>query len=553
MASGGPANIDRIRQFSWPSLWVLATLLLVAVFLSPILAVFVAASGESNDLWAHLASTVLPRYVGNTLVLAVGVGTVALSFGVSSAWLVTRYAFPGRRWLEWMLLLPAAVPAYIVAYTYTDFLEYAGPVQSLLRDIFGWQSARDYWFPEIRSMGGAILVMGSVLYPYVYLMARTAFLLTPASLYETAMVAGRDLFWSVALPLARPAIAAGLALVLMETISDFGTVEFFAIETLTLGIFNVWLGMNNLAAAAQIASLTFLFIIALLAIEIIARSHRQFMDTGRRPHPLVARKLNGWQSWGCTLACLVPITIGFLIPVGVLLGFVLRGYSLNFDDAVLTAMWNSLFIATTTALVVMSTATFMTLVCAYRGNTILRQAAALASVGYAFPGTILAIGVVTVIGAVDWFITRTLGSTLGIGSEGLLAGSLVLIILACSTRFQAIGYGAMTSGQQRLPRNLMHASRTLGRTFGQSLREIILPLLAKSFIAGGLLVFVDVMKELPMTLLLRPFNFETLATYVYQFAKDELLEEVAMPALVIVLTGIIPVIVMNAALRRILR
>ena len=553
MAKAASAILLRITQVSWPTSWVVATLFLVAVFISPILAVFAAATGDSNELWSHLANTVLPRYVGNTVILAAGVGTIALLFGVSTAWLVSRYEFPGRRSMEWILLLPAAVPAYIVAYTYTDFLEYAGPVQGLLRDMFGWRSARDYWFPEIRSMGGAILVMGAVLYPYVYLMARTAFLLTPASLYETALVAGRDVFWSVALPLARPAIVAGLALVLMEALSDFGTVEYFAIETLTLGIFNVWLGMNNLAAAAQIACLSFIFVIALLAVEIIARSRRQFVDTGRRPTPISAQRLHGWRAWVCLLACIIPVLVGFVIPIGVLLGFVVRGYSLSLDSAVISAIQNSLFLAGTTAVVVMSTATFMVLVCTYRGNTFLRQAAAVASVGYAFPGTILAIGVVTVTGALDWFLGGILDSMFGFGQEGLLAGSLILIILACSTRFQAIGYGAMTSGQQRLPPNLMHASRTLGRTFGESLREIILPLLAKSFIAGGLLVFVDVMKELPMTLLLRPFNFETLATYVYQFAKDELLEEAALPALVIVLAGILPVVIMNAALRRITR
>ena len=553
MAKAASAILLRITQVSWPTSWVVATLFLVAVFISPILAVFAAATGDSNELWSHLANTVLPRYVSNTVILAAGVGTIALLFGVSTAWLVSRYEFPGRRSMEWILLLPAAVPAYIVAYTYTDFLEYAGPVQSLLRDMFGWRSARDYWFPEIRSMGGAILVMGAVLYPYVYLMARTAFLLTPASLYETALVAGRDVFWSVALPLARPAIVAGLALVLMEALSDFGTVEYFAIETLTLGIFNVWLGMNNLAAAAQIACLSFIFVIALLAVEIIARSRRQFVDTGRRPTPISAQRLHGWRAWVCLLACIIPALVGFVIPIGVLLGFVVRGYSLSLDSAVISAIQNSLFLAGTTAVVVMSTATFMVLVCTYRGNTFLRQAAAVASVGYAFPGTILAIGVVTVTGALDWFLGGILDSMFGFGQEGLLAGSLILIILACSTRFQAIGYGAMTSGQQRLPPNLMHASRTLGRTFGESLREIILPLLAKSFIAGGLLVFVDVMKELPMTLLLRPFNFETLATYVYQFAKDELLEEAALPALVIVLAGILPVVIMNAALRRITR
>ena len=319
MAKAASAILLRIRQLNWPTPWVVATLLLVAVFISPILAVFAAATGDSDQLWSHLATTVLPRYVSNTVTLAAGVGVIALLFGVSSAWLVSRYEFPGRRWMEWILLLPAAVPAYIVAYTYTDFLEYAGPVQSLLRDMFGWNSARDYWFPEIRSMGGAILVMGAVLYPYVYLMARTAFLLTPASLYETALVAGRDVFWSVALPLARPAIVAGLALVLMEALSDFGTVEYFAIETLTLGIFNVWLGMNNLAAAAQIACLSFVFVLALLAVEIIARSHRQFVDTGRRPTPISAQRLYGWRGWGCLFACLIPVIVGFVVPVGVLL------------------------------------------------------------------------------------------------------------------------------------------------------------------------------------------------------------------------------------------
>ena len=533
--------------------WTLVTLVLVAIFMAPIVAVFVAATGDSGDLWGHLFETVLPRYVANTVVLMVGVGIVTALFGISTAWIVTSYEFPGRRMVEWMLLLPAAVPAYLVAYTYTDFLEYAGPVQGALRDLFGWQSARDYWFPEIRSMGGAMLVIGAVLYPYVYMMTRTAFLLTPGSLLETSKVAGQSTFWFVALPLARPAIVAGLALVLMETLSDFGTVEYFAIETLTLGIFNVWLGMNSLPAAAQIAVVAFLFIIALLVVELMARANRRYTDTTKRSVPLPPERMSGWRASACLALCLIPICVGFVLPVGVLLNFVISGQSVGFDAAVTQAALNSITIAAAVALLVMSVATFMTLVASYQSGIVVQRATALASIGYAFPGTILAIGVVTAGGALDNAIASLLSGVFGLTYTGWLTGSIGLVVLACAVRFQAIGYGAMTSGLERLPPNLLYASRTLGCTFGETVRVVILPLIQKSFIAGGLLVFVDVMKELPMTLLLRPFNYETLATYVYQFAKDELLEEAALPALLIVLAGIPPIVIVNAALRRLAR
>ena len=363
----------------------------------------------------------------------------------------------------------------------------------------------------------------------------------------------RDVFRLVAIPMARPAIVAGLALVLMETISDFGTVEYFAIETLTLGIFNVWLGMNSLPAAAQISVLCFLFIIALLIVEQLARARRQYKDTTRRAKTLARQRVGGFAAVGYALVCVLPIAIGFLLPVGVLLDFVLSGYSLDFDSQMLSAAFNSFFLAFVVAFVIMAAAAFMGIIATYQGGVRLKRAAQLASVGYAFPGTILAIGVVTAGGIVDTQLANVLQSTLGVSYEGWLTGSLGLVILACVIRFQAIGYGAVSTGLERLPPNMMNASRTLGRGFGESLRIIVLPLIKKSLLAGGLLVFVDVMKELPMTLLLRPFNFETLATYVYQFAKDELLEEAALPALAIVATGIIPVIVMNTALARMTR
>ena len=544
------APLVAARRCPGPNPWVLAAVVIVVILLGPILAVFGAATGDSGGLWKHLFETVLPRYVANTFILMVGVGIVSLMFGVSAAWTVVRYDFVGRQWFQWMLLLPAAVPAYLIAYTYTDFLEYAGPVQKMLREQFGWHSARDYWFPEIRSMGGAMLVMGAVLYPYVYVMARTAFLLTPASLYEVGMLANRSLFWKIGLPLARPAIAAGLALALMETISDFGTVEYFAIETLTLGIFNVWLGMNSLTAAAQIAAFAFLFVIALLTLELVARARRRFTDTTRRAVPLRVERAEGLQAARCWMICGVPILIGFVGPVAVLGSFVLEGYSLVIDDAWANAATNSVLLAVTVALLVMAAAAFMGLVGMFQGGAVLRRTTAVASVGYAFPGTILAIGVVTAGGAVDDGIGLLADGLFGITYQGWLTSGVTLIVFACVIRFQAIGYGAVTSGLERLPPNMMNANFLLGRSLGHGMRRVILPLIKLSFVAGGLLVFVDVMKELPMTLLLRPFNFETLPTYVYQFAKDELLEEAALPALIIVAAGILPVIMMNSVLSR---
>jgi len=536
---------------TWLNPWRLVTVFLVVAFLSPVAAIVVTATGDSAGLWSHLAETVLPRYVANTLTLMGGVGALTLLFGVTTAWIVFRYDFPGRRSVQWILLLPAAIPGYLIAYTYTDFLEYAGPVQVVLRDLFGWQSARDYWFPEIRSMGGAILVLGAVLYPYVYVMARTAFVLTPASLFEVSRMMGRGHFWRVGLPLARPAIVAGLALVLMETVSDFGTVEYFAIETLTLGIFNVWLGMNSLTAAAQIATFSFLFIIVLLAVEVLARARRRFVDTTQRSVSLAPQRVRGARAFGCIMVCLVPVAIGFIVPVAVLLSFVLKGYSISVDANVIDAALNSLTIGIAAAVLVIATAALMGLVATFEGGAIIRRLTALASFGYAFPGTILAIGVVTAGGAVDRNLSAFIESVFGLTYEGWLTSGAALIVFACVIRFQAVGYGAVTTGIGRVSPSMMEASRTLGYGFADSVRKVMLPMIRLSCVAGGLLVFVDVMKELPMSLLLRPFNYETLATYVYQFAKDELLEEAALPALGIVLCGIIPVILMNAALNKI--
>ncbi|MGB2098786.1 MAG: ABC transporter permease [Candidatus Puniceispirillaceae bacterium] len=526
--------------------WSVGVIMLCGLILGPVLAVLVAAFGDSGGLWSHLYDSVLRRYISNTLILMAGVGVVAIGFGVSSAWVISRYDFVGRRLLEWMLLLPAAIPAYIIAYSYTEFFEYAGPLQSGLRHLFAWQSARDYWFPEIRSLGGAILVMASVLYPYIYMVTRIAFRLTPASLFEIALVHNRSQFWQVGLPLARPAIMAGLALVMMEVMSDFGTVEFFAIETITLGIFNVWLGMNNLVAAAQISIVGFGFILALLGLELYARSRQQYVSSSRNQMPLAMLLPTKAGVLACWAVCVIPLLFGFFIPVGVLLGLVSTNDLLADFLAIRGIIGNTLIVATIAALVIMILSAFIVVTATFRAGSKTRKLALFASTGYAFPGTILAIGVLIFTGQLD----RAIAALFGAQFQGILITSIGVLFLAYIVRFQAVGYGAMISGVRRLPANMMNASRVLGQGYMDSIWRVIMPLLKSSFLAGMMLVFVDVMKELPMTLLLRPFNFDTLATYTYQFAKDEMLEVAALPALMIVLSGLVPVILMSAMLRR---
>ena len=526
--------------------WSASAVMICFVILGPIAALLVTAFGDSGGLWGHLVSTVLPRYVANTLFLMAGVGALATLFGVSTAWVVTRYDFAGRQVFEWMLLLPAAIPAYIIAYTYTDFLEYAGPVQSGLRDLFGWQRPSDYWFPEIRSLGGAMLVMASVLYPYIYMVTRIAFRLTPASLFEIAIVHRKSQFWSVGLPLARPAITAGLALVLMEVVSDFGTVEYFAVETITLGIFNVWLGMNNIVAAAQISLFGFVFILALLGLELYARSRQRYSGGTRKHAALTPMKPSGRGRLACIAVCMIPLLTGFAIPVGVLMKFVLAGPIGAQFAPVTSAILASVGMALAAAVIIVSLSTLIVIAATYRGSAFVRNLAVAASTGYAVPGTMLSIGVLIFAGLVD----RSWSGLMGDQRATLLLGGAGVLMMAYLVRFQAVGYGAMMSGIRRLPDNMMSASRVLGHGFTASLKRVVMPLLGGSMLAGGLLVFVDVMKELPITLLLRPFDFETLATYTYQFAKDEMLEEAALPALMIVASGLIPVILMNRMLRR---
>ena len=517
-------------------------IMVCAVMMAPLLAIAVTATGDTADLMPHLLQTVLARYVGNTLLLMAGVGVLATLFGVSTAWVVSRYHFPGRAVFDWLLVLPAAMPAYIIAYSYTDFLEYAGPVQSGLRAMFGWQTAREYWFPEIRSAGGASVMMAAVLYPYIYLLTRTAFRQTSAQMFEVAALAGRPVFWSIALPLARPAIVAGLALVLMEVVSDFGTVDYFALETLTLGIFNVWLGMNNMPAAAQLALIAFILVGALLMVEVFARSRRSFQNNGTGQLGVPMMSASPGMAVICFLVCLMPVSIGFFGPIVILLNFVFTGQSGGSGLSLAALTQQSFSLALSVAAGVMVLSVLVGMLAVYRSGRLGRFLAGMAASGYAFPGTILAIGVLSFTGFLDNLLGR-------ISDDLVLAGGFFVLLFGLMIRFQAVGYGAVTSGLKRMPPHMMESGRILGHGFGATVRRVILPLLQKSIIAGGLLVFVDVMKELPLTLLLRPFSFETFATFTYQFAKDEMIEIAAMPALMIVCAGLFPVFIANRALK----
>ncbi|MGC6536918.1 MAG: ABC transporter permease [Candidatus Puniceispirillaceae bacterium] len=522
--------------------WSFLQTALCLLLLAPAISIIVVALMPSPPIIGHLIETVLGRYLWNTLLLMSIVGILAVLFGVSTAWIVSRYQFVGCNVLSWLLVLPAAIPAYIIAYAYTDFLEYAGPVQSLVRAIFGFESARDYVFFEVRSLGSAAVMMASVLYPYIYIMARTAFRHTSGTLFEVAMVSGKNLFWHVALPLARPAIIAGLSLVCMEVVSDFGTVEFFAIDTLTLGIFNVWLGMNNMPAAAQLSLIALIVMIALLAAELFARSRRSFQNLSNAKRGVPQIKISGRKMIVLYLICGLPLVIGFILPVLILASFLIDGIGVQASARFFELLVNNLLVSAMAAFGIIIAGLLIGIITHYKLGRIGHILALAAASGYAIPGTILAIGVLGFMGGLNKLMMMVGGP--------LLSGGLIALMIAYMVRFHAVGYGAVSSGLGRMPNQLFEASQALGKNFSQSLALVVLPILSTSIGAGCLLVFVDVMKELPMTLLLRPFNFETFATFTYQFAKEEMIEEAALPALMIVMTGLIPVILLNYSVTR---
>ncbi len=550
-----PASLDaplsRLSGFSLQGRWFALVGLIAALVALPVVSVFYLAVFPSENVWAHLASTVLPTYILTTLELMLGVGLLSVMLGVSSAWLVTMCQFPGRRWFEWALLLPFAVPAYVIAYIYTDILEYAGPVQAFLRDLFGWRTPRDYWFPEIRSLGGAITMLTLVLYPYVYMMARAAFLEQSMSIQAASRTLGCtpwQSFFRVSLPMARPAIAVGLSLVSMETINDFGTVDFFAVKSMTAGIYDTWLNMGNLGGAAQIASLMLVFVVMLITLERIGRAKQRHFHGADRFKPLVTYRLTGTRAAAAWLLCAFPVAAGFLVPVGLLTVYAIDNFSRSWNSDFVEIASNSFLLSALAALIACALGTLLAygkrLFPTHRMNSAVR----LSSLGYAMPGAVLAIGVIVPFAAFDNALDALLRSTFGISTGLLLSGTIFAVVFAYVVRFLAVSTGAIESSLGKITPTMDMAARSLGLNSVQTLWRVHLPLIRGGLLTGGLVVFVDCMKELPATLILRPFNFDTLATHVYQYASDEMLEASALGALMIVAVGILPVILLSRSI-----
>ncbi|MBP0048954.1 iron ABC transporter permease [Marinobacterium sp. AK62] len=515
----------------------------------PVLAVFWLALFPTDNIWPHLAETVLPVYVQTTLLLLAGVGGLSVAIGVSSAWLVTMCNFPGRRLFEWALLLPFAMPAYLIAYLYTDLLEYAGPLQTFLRELFGWQTARDYWFPEIRSLGGAIGMLTLVLYPYVYLLARASFLEQSMSIRDASRIFGCtpwQSFYRVSLPIARPAIAVGLSLVSMETLNDFGTVDYFAVKSLSAGIYDAWLNRGNLGAAAQIATLMMVFVIMLISLERIARSRQRQFTGSDRFRSIDRYSLSPARAWLATLACALPVILGFLIPFLVLGSYAIRRLD-QFAEADFLAYASHSF--TLSALAALLTVAIAVILAyskrLYPTQRSLTLAARFSSMGYALPGAVLAIGVIIPLAAFDNSVDAFMREYFGISTGLLLSGTPFAIVFAYCVRFLAVSSGSVDASLAKVTPSMDMASRSLGLNPLQTLRRVHLPLIRGGLLTAVLVVFVDAMKELPATLILRPFNYDTLATYVYQYASDEMLETSSLAAMLIVLVGIVPVILLS--------
>jgi len=531
---------------------------LAAVAALPIVAVFARAIAPgAGDTWSHLAQTVLPDYVANTLLLVLLVGAGAGIGGTATAWLIAQRRFPGSRIFGWALLLPLAMPAYVMAYAYTDALQYAGPVQTALREAFGW-SRDDYRFPEVRSVGGAAVMFVFTLYPYVYLLARTAFLERPPALVEAARTLGLDrhgAFWHVEVPLARPAIAGGIALVLMETLADYGTVAYFAVDTFTTGIYRAWFSLGDRAAAAQLAIALLGFVVLALALERMSRKAARVSGStrGRTVAPTVAPQLAGARAWFATIVCVIPLAVGFLIPVLLLVRLFLADPGAVDAGRFATWAWNSLRVSTIAAVLAVALAVLVAYAVRIAPSPATRGTSQLLTLGYAVPGTVLAVGVLLPVGAADAFLADTVRRVTGTNPGLVLTGTVFALVYAYLVRYFAVAWNGIEPGLARVTPAMDAAARSLGAGTLETLRRVHVPLLARSGAAAFLLVFVDVMKELPATLVMRPFNFDTLATQTYLFARDERLAEAALPSLAIVVVGLVPILFLARASRRVAR
>lgn len=509
-------------------------------------------AGGTSATWAHLAQTVLADYVQNSLLLCLGVGLGVAIFGVATAWLTAMHEFPGRRFFEWALVLPLAMPAYVMAYVYTDFLQFVGPVQTALRETFGW-SHGDYWFPDIRTLPGAVLMFVCVLYPYVYLLARNAFIERAGGMLEAARTLGLGpwrAFFTVSLPLARPAVATGVALALMETLADYGTVAYFAVNTFTTGIYRAWFSLGDRIASAQLAAMLLGFVLLLVVGERLSRGRARYHNTtGRhRPHP--GARLGGGAAFLAFGACILPLGLGFLLPAGLLLKMALTEGDAQFGTRFLLLSRNSFVLAGVTAFIAVGFSLLLAYSARQSRTLLTRGLNRLVGMGYAVPGAVIAVGVLIPVTRLDNWLAAQWQDWLGTNPGLLLTGGIAALVYAYLVRFLAVALQTVGASLAKITPAMDDASRSLGAGQGETLRRVHVPILRGSLFTAGLLVFVDVMKELPATLVMRPFNFDTLATQAYTLASDERLAEASTAALAIVGVGLLPLIALSRQISR---
>lgn len=529
-----------------PDGWTLGALLIGAIVLAPMLSVLWLALTPSENIWPHLMATVLPRYLRTTFEMMLGVGLITAAAGTGAAWLVSVYEFPGRRWMSTALLFPMAIPAYVGAYALVDFLDYAGPLQTALRAAFGWTSARDYWFPEVRDTWPAILVMSAAFYPYVYLLARAAFREQSGCAYEVARALGCGpwgVFRRVGLPLARPAIAVGVTLVLMETVADYGTVSYFSVQTLTTGVFSTWLNGGNAGGAAQIAGVILFLVFALVGVERLSRRNARFHRLSRSARPVEPHRLTGPGAWAASLACFLPFAAGFLLPVGVMGWHAMRNPQVWLAPGLGQALLSTLWVGGAAAVITVAAALFLVYGVRLSGSALARLALPATTLGYAMPGAVLAVGILIPLAALDHRFADLVLALTGHDPGLLMTGTAGALVLAYVVRFFGIAQGTVDAAFGRVSPNLPLAARSLGRSSGGALSSVYLPLMRGSVATALLMVFVDCVKELPATLLLRPFNFNTLSTRTFELASLEKLGEAAPAALLVMAVGLVAVAV----------
>ena len=527
--------------------WRAVVFFILLLFLVPLLTIFSSLLQPfATEIWPHLLQTVLADYILNSILLMLGVGVGTFFLGVSCAWLVCSYEFPGRKFFEWALLLPMAIPAYILAYSYTGLLDFSGPVQNNLRRAFSWEYG-DYWFPEVRSIEGAIIMLSLVLYPYVYLIVRASFLEQSRSLIDVSRSLGYGAFSTfvrVSLPLARPAIVAGCSLAMMEALADYGTVQYFGIATFTTGIYRTWFGMGEMHAAAQLSSLLMLFVLTLLVLERRSRMKMKFHHSSHAIGDLPRIKATSYQRNLMTLFCFATLFLGFLLPVIQLLSWAILNWETSFDSRFWLISYNSFLVASLASVVCLILGLVLVIAWRIRKEKFESLSVRLVSLGYAAPGLVIAVGVMIPFARLDILIDDFFFEKFGYSTGLILSGSIFILILAYAIRFIAVSIGSLESGLLKIRDNLDFAAQSLGANHRQIAFKVYLPLMRSSIFAALVLVFVDVLKELPATLVLRPFNFNTLAVRAFELASDERLADAALPSLTIVVIGLIPVYMM---------